>query len=94
MARVYIQSEKMCMQQTDYFVLGTYVCDRLVDPKCVGGSSVFTRAFKKGKTYLLRLINASTESTFIFTIDNHMLEVISRLVDAHASGILKAPFPT
>jgi hypothetical protein len=67
------------------FALGTYVCDKLTDPKCVGGNSIFTRTFQKGKRYLLRLINASTESTFIFSIDNHMLEVISRLVHTQES---------
>ena len=33
--------------------------------------------FEAGKRYLLRLINSSTESDFVFSIDNHQLQVIS-----------------
>jgi FtsP/CotA-like multicopper oxidase with cupredoxin domain len=44
----------------------------------------FTAAVKKGKRYLLRLINASSESMFIFSIDGHELEVIATdLVPIH-----------
>lgn len=34
-------------------------------------------AIEKGKRYLLRLVNASAESMFIFSIDGHKLEVIA-----------------
>lgn len=37
----------------------------------------FSKIFQKGKRYLIRLINSSTESGFIFSIDNHLLEVIT-----------------
>lgn len=32
---------------------------------------------QQGKRYLLRLINTSVDTTFVFSIDNHWLEVIS-----------------
>ena len=47
------------------------------NPSCVGPSSYFTKTFEKGKRYLLRLINASTDAGFIFSIDGHILKVIS-----------------
>ncbi|GAB7354000.1 hypothetical protein MBLNU459_g4593t2 [Dothideomycetes sp. NU459] len=40
----------------------------------VGGP--YTTIFKKGKRYIVRLINASSESMFIFSIDNHKLIVV------------------
>lgn len=33
--------------------------------------------FQKGKRYLLRLINTAFDSSFIFSIDNHLIEVIA-----------------
>jgi len=36
-----------------------------------------TLVFEEGKRYLLRIINTAFDSTFLFTIDNHFLEVIS-----------------
>lgn len=64
---------------------GRYLCNKSdprcvcpqTDPHCVGPSSYFTKTFKKGKRYLLRLINASTDAGFIFSIDGHILKVIS-----------------
>ncbi|KAM0805775.1 multicopper oxidase-domain-containing protein [Usnea florida] len=45
---------------------------------------IFSRVFQKGKRYLIRLINSSTESGFIFSIDNHMLEIVTTdLVPIH-----------
>lgn len=38
---------------------------------------IFSKVFQRGKRYLLRLINSSAESDFIFSIDNHLLEVIT-----------------
>ncbi|KAI9799795.1 MAG: hypothetical protein M1825_004355 [Sarcosagium campestre] len=55
---------------------GKFICDK-TDPKCIGGSSPYTGIFKKGKRYLLRLVNTSTESTFIVSLDKHILEVVS-----------------
>ncbi|MCJ1467290.1 hypothetical protein MMC07_005914 [Pseudocyphellaria aurata] len=37
----------------------------------------WTTVFKKGKRYLLRLINTSVDTTFIFSIDNHNITVVS-----------------
>lgn len=39
--------------------------------------SRFTKVFEKGKRYLLQLINASADASFIFAIDNHDLLVIA-----------------
>ncbi|PYH93371.1 multicopper oxidase [Aspergillus ellipticus CBS 707.79] len=36
----------------------------------------YTKNVKPGKRYILRLINGSTDTTFIFSIDNHNLTVI------------------
>lgn len=38
---------------------------------------IFEQVFQRGRKYLLRLINTSTASTFIFSIDKHMLQVVS-----------------
>ena len=38
--------------------------------------SLFSSTFVEGKRYLLKLINASAASMFIFMIDEHELEVI------------------
>ncbi|KAI9838099.1 MAG: hypothetical protein M1819_006255 [Sarea resinae] len=62
---------------------GNYTCNKS-DPLCVGGNSLFTRTLQKGKKYLIRIINASTESMFTFSIDNHLLQVVSTdLVPIH-----------
>jgi FtsP/CotA-like multicopper oxidase with cupredoxin domain len=37
----------------------------------------FTLNFQKGKSYLLRIINTAYESAFLFSIDNHLLTVVS-----------------
>ncbi|CAF9923127.1 MAG: hypothetical protein ALECFALPRED_002306 [Alectoria fallacina] len=50
------------------------------NPLCVPAKDrkpTFSKIFQKGKRYLLRLINSSTESDFIFTIDNHLLEIVT-----------------
>ena len=50
------------------------------NPSCVPAKDrkpTFSKIFQKGKRYLLRLINSSTESDFIFTIDNHLLEIVT-----------------
>ncbi|KAF2212680.1 hypothetical protein CERZMDRAFT_40654, partial [Cercospora zeae-maydis SCOH1-5] len=53
--------------------MNQFKCSSL-DPKCCGGR--FNKTFVEGKRYLLQLINASSESMFIFAIDDHDLEVI------------------
>ncbi|MCJ1470910.1 hypothetical protein MMC07_009558 [Pseudocyphellaria aurata] len=44
-----------------------------------GGNSghKYRTTFEKGKKYLLRLINTSVDTTFVFAIDNHNLTVIT-----------------
>ncbi|KAL1847322.1 hypothetical protein Plec18170_008670 [Paecilomyces lecythidis] len=39
--------------------------------------SIFTRVIEKGKKVLLHLINASTDMHFVFSIDDHPLQVIT-----------------
>lgn len=43
---------------------------------CGEAPRIFTQVFQRGRKYLLRLINASTSTTFIFSIDKHILQVI------------------
>jgi len=45
------------------------------DKKQTGGT--FNKTVTAGKRYLLKLINASSEAMFIFSIDGHDLEVIA-----------------
>lgn len=58
---------------------GFYNCTKAKIPPgdiCGEGPPIFTKVFQRGRKYLLRLINASTSSTFIFSIDKHILQVI------------------
>lgn len=55
---------------------GHYTCNSS-DTHCVGTGSYFNRTFVAGKRYLIRIINASTATHFIFSIDNHAMQVIS-----------------
>ena len=43
---------------------------------CGESPPIFTQVFQRGRKYLLKLINASTAATFIFSIDKHMLQVV------------------
>ncbi|KAF8244372.1 hypothetical protein K440DRAFT_558924 [Wilcoxina mikolae CBS 423.85] len=56
-----------------YPCLGT---DLSPSSSCTGPGSRFTAVFKRGKKYLLRLVNTSADMQFRFSIDNHLLEVI------------------
>ena len=61
---------------------GTYLNCTLPNPPtgCVPAADrkpIFSKIFQKGKRYLIRLINSSTESGLIFTIDNHLLEIVT-----------------
>ncbi|KAF2201219.1 hypothetical protein GQ43DRAFT_471972 [Delitschia confertaspora ATCC 74209] len=47
--------------------------DSCINPKPV---KVYTRYFQKGVRYLLRLINTSVDTSFVFSIDGHSLTVI------------------
>lgn len=51
-----------------------------VDPKHpnlpIGQPERYSKVFTKGRRYLLRLINTSLDTTFIFSIDGHKLTVI------------------
>lgn len=65
-------------RQTADRLTGNFTCS-LSDPLCVPAKDrkpIFTKIFEKGKRYLIRLINASTESGLIFSIDNHLLQII------------------
>ena len=66
---------------------GNYTNCTSTDPLCVPAKDrkpIFSRVFQKGKRYLIRLINSSHESGFIFSIDNHMLEIVTTdLVPIH-----------
>lgn len=55
---------------------GHYTCDSS-DPQCVGTGSYFNRTFEAGKRYLIRIINASAATHFVFSIDNHVMQVVS-----------------
>lgn len=53
-------------------------------PKCVNDAigtlqagGISRKIFQEGKRYLLKLINSSAEAMFIFSIDDHELEVIA-----------------
>ena len=41
------------------------------------GGKRYTKTFVPGKRYLMRIINTSTDTTFVFTIDDHTIEVMS-----------------
>ncbi|SLM40963.1 Multicopper oxidase, type 3 [Lasallia pustulata] len=57
---------------------GKYICDAFeAANNCTGGGYKFNRTVTAKTRYLWHLINTSTETTFIFSIDNHELEVIS-----------------
>lgn len=55
---------------------GTYNCSDAEKANCAPAPRTFEQVWVKGRRYLMRLINTSTESTFIFSIDNHMLQII------------------
>lgn len=58
---------------------GYYNCTKAKVPPgdyCGDPPPIFTKVFARGRKYLLRLINASTSTTFIFSIDKHILQVI------------------
>ena len=60
---------------------GYYNCTNNPNPDCqnekVDPPHIFEQIFEKGRKYMLRLINTSTASTFIFSIDKHMLLIIA-----------------
>lgn len=43
---------------------------------CTTPPKKYTTTFREGKKYLLRLINTSVDSTWIFSIDHHVMDVI------------------
>ncbi|KAL8747014.1 MAG: hypothetical protein Q9190_001054 [Brigantiaea leucoxantha] len=63
------------MESNVFNGIGTFVSDKQ-DANALKPPPKFEQVFTKGKRYLLRLINTSTDSTFIFSIDNHTIEVI------------------
>lgn len=61
---------------------GYYNCTNNPNPDCtspdrVEAPPIYEQIFERGRRYLLRLINTSTASTFIFSIDKHMLQVVA-----------------
>ena len=56
--------------------IGTYTCSEAEKANCTTAPPIFEQVWVKGRRYLMRLINTSTESTFIFSIDKHMLQII------------------
>ncbi|KAF7504966.1 hypothetical protein GJ744_001547 [Endocarpon pusillum] len=60
---------------------GFYNCTNNPNPDCndlkVDPPEIFEQVFERGRKYLLRLINTSTASTFIFSIDKHILQVVA-----------------
>lgn len=69
----------MCPRSFADISVGNFSCSSS-DPRCVPAEQrkpLFSKVFKAGKRYLLRLINSSTESGFVFSIDNHQFQVIS-----------------
>lgn len=58
---------------------GYFNCSKAGYPEslCETPPPIYEKVFEKGRRYLLRLINSSTATTFIFSIDKHILQVIS-----------------
>ncbi|KAI9795000.1 MAG: hypothetical protein M1816_000020 [Peltula sp. TS41687] len=44
---------------------------------CAEPPPIYTKVFQRGRKYLLRLINSSTATHFIFSIDKHILQVVA-----------------
>lgn len=66
---------------------GNFTGCQASNPLCVPAKDrkpIFQKVFQKGKRYLIRLINSSTESGLIFTIDSHRLQIVTTdLVPIH-----------
>ncbi|KAG8531800.1 uncharacterized protein KY384_003436 [Bacidia gigantensis] len=62
---------------------GFYNCENNANPDCsnntlkVDAPPIYEQVFERGRRYLMRLINTSTASTFIFSIDKHILKIIT-----------------
>ena len=58
---------------------GYFNCTKAGRPasECIDPPPIFTKVFEHGRRYLIRLINSSTATVFIFSIDKHVLQVIS-----------------
>ena len=59
---------------------GTYNCTSWSalhpKPDCPNTPGIFKAVFTQGKRYLVRLINTSAATTFIFSVDKHIIKVI------------------
>ena len=57
---------------------GFFNCSLANETECDDASApkIFEQIFQRGRKYLLRLINTSTASTFIFSIDKHIMQVV------------------
>ena len=60
----------------------------------IGQPERYSKVFERGKRYLLRLINTSLDTTFVFSIDGHNLTVIGAdfvpIVPYNTSSVLVA----
>ena len=57
---------------------GTYNCTDMESKagNCTEPPKKYSINFEEGKKYLLRLINTSVDNTWIFSIDNHVMQVV------------------
>ncbi|KAL9116976.1 MAG: hypothetical protein Q9187_006494 [Circinaria calcarea] len=57
---------------------GNYTCTEQEnrDKNCTNPPEKYTMSFQRGKKYLMRLINTSVDTTFVFAIDNHNVTVV------------------
>ncbi|TVY80724.1 Laccase [Lachnellula suecica] len=73
---------------------GRYKCTgpEIEKGNCTTAPPLFTKVIETGKKYLLRLINTSVDTTFVFAVDNHNLTVIGMdfvpIVPYTARGVL------
>jgi len=60
---------------------GHYGCNgslgKTLADRCTDATTYTTKVVQKGKRYLLRLINGSASTSFRFSIDNHIMQVVS-----------------
>lgn len=55
----------------------TFPCENSNDPACLGSGRRSEVTFQKGKKYLIRIIDASTDGWMKFSIDKHKMTVIA-----------------
>lgn len=55
---------------------GKWLCDGPSKPPCGTPPTPYNTTFTKNKRYLMRIINTSVDTTFVFSIDNHNVTVV------------------